>query len=199
MLLVQMYLQSGKTLEDLKTEHGVKSHETNDKVCFNYDQLEARNSDPLASQCRGLVLRKDTWEVVACPMFRFFNLEQTEVAADIDWASAVFEEKMDGCLDYDTIVKTELGDMKIGDIVSLNFDGNVYSFNPENGKVELDKVIAVSEKDNVDNWYEIELYDGTIIHITGNHKVYLPKLNAYRRVEDLAKDDEVLLFEDKAE
>jgi hypothetical protein len=145
------------------------------------------------------VLREGTLDILACPMFRFFNLEQEGVAADIDWGSAVFEEKLDGCLDYDTIVKTELGDMKIGDIVSLNFDGNVYSFNPENGKVELDKVIAVSEKDNVDNWYEIELYDGTIIHITGNHKVYLPKLNAYRRVEDLAIDDEVLLFEDKAE
>jgi len=96
MLLVQMYLQSGKTLEDLKAEHGVKSYETNGKVCFNYDQLEARNSDPLASQCRGLVLRKDTWDVVACPMFRFFNLEQVDVAANIDWNSAVVEEKMDG-------------------------------------------------------------------------------------------------------
>lgn len=96
MLLVQLYLQSGKSLDDLKIEHGVKSHETNDKVCFNYDQLEARNSDPLASQCRGLILRKGTWEVVACPMFRFFNLEQVDVAANIDWSSAVFEEKMDG-------------------------------------------------------------------------------------------------------
>lgn len=96
MLLVQQYLKSGKTLEQLHLEHGVKSHVTNGKVCLNYDQLEASNSDPIASQCRGLVLREGSWDIVACPMFRFFNIEQTEVASDIDWESASYFEKMDG-------------------------------------------------------------------------------------------------------
>ena len=99
MLLVQQYLRSGKTLEQLREEHGVKHHITNGKVCLNYDQLEATNSDPLSQQCRGLVLREDTWDIVACPMFRFFNMEQDELAAKIDWSTAAYEEKMDGtCL-----------------------------------------------------------------------------------------------------
>jgi hypothetical protein len=96
MLLVQNYLRSGKTLEDLQIEHGVYSNEKNDKVGFNYDQIEAKESDPLACQCRGLILRKDIWDIVACPMFRFFNMEQTGCAAEIDWESAAYEEKLDG-------------------------------------------------------------------------------------------------------
>jgi hypothetical protein len=87
---------TNKTLEDLYSEHGVKSHITNGKICLNYDQIEASNSDPLACQCRGLILREHTYEIVACPMFRFFNLEQVGVAADIDWDSSVVENKKDG-------------------------------------------------------------------------------------------------------
>jgi len=96
MLLVQKYLMSGKTLDDLQSEHGVKHHVTNGKVVLNYDQIEARDSDPLSQQCRGLVLRERDWSVVACPMFRFFNKEQEAIAAEIDWNTAQYEEKMDG-------------------------------------------------------------------------------------------------------
>lgn len=98
-LLVQDYLRSGKSLEDLNAEHGVKSTITNGKISLNYDQIEASNGDQLACQCRGLILRENTYEIVACPMFRFFNIEQKEFAANIDWPSAAYEEKLDGtCL-----------------------------------------------------------------------------------------------------
>jgi len=96
MLLVQNYLRSGKTLEDLQKEHGVYANIKNGKVGLNYNQIEAKESDPLACQCRGLILREGSWDIVACPFFRFFNMEQTGVAAEIDWESAVYEEKMDG-------------------------------------------------------------------------------------------------------
>lgn len=97
-LLVQSYLRSGKTLHDLHAEHGVKSHVQNQKISLSYDQIEARESDPLSQQCRGLILREGTFDVVAAPMFRFFNLEQTGVSASVNWAEAAFEEKMDGTL-----------------------------------------------------------------------------------------------------
>jgi len=98
LLLVQEYLLSGKTLEDLKNDHGVNSNITNNKVSLNYDQLESQMSDELACQCRGLVLENDTWEIIACPMFRFFNHGQGE-AANIDWNTAKVFLKLDGtCL-----------------------------------------------------------------------------------------------------
>jgi hypothetical protein len=98
MLYAQQYLRSGKSLEDLRSEHGVKSHVQNKKIGLTYDQIEARESDPLAQQCRGLILRESTYDIVACPMFRFFNLEQKELASDLDWSTAAFENKLDGTL-----------------------------------------------------------------------------------------------------
>lgn len=99
-LLIQEKLISGISLDDIKYEHGVKYHETNGKICFNYDQIESKPSDKLANQCRGLVLQKDTWEILACPFFRFFNLDQEGVAAPINWSTAEFQSKLDGTLIY---------------------------------------------------------------------------------------------------
>lgn len=98
MLLVQNYLRNNKSLTDLKVEHGVKSFVENKKISLTYDQIEAKDSDPLAQQCRGLILREQTYDIVACPMFRFFNYEQTSLLPDIDWSTAVFEDKLDGTL-----------------------------------------------------------------------------------------------------
>jgi hypothetical protein len=76
-----------------------------EKFSLNYDQIEAVDGDPLVEQCRGLVLVQETRErgepgryrVVAQPFRRFYNLGQPS-AAEIDWATAAFEEKMDGTL-----------------------------------------------------------------------------------------------------
>lgn len=97
-LLVQSFLRSGNSLEQLYLEHGVKSYVQNRKISLSYDQIEARDSDPLSQQCRGLILREGSFDIVAAPMFRFFNLEQTGLCSSIDWDSAAFEEKLDGTL-----------------------------------------------------------------------------------------------------
>lgn len=96
-LLVQTYLRSGHTFSELLAEHGVKATPYNGKISLAYDQLSARNNDPLACQCRGLILRELTLDVVAYPFDRFFNEGQDE-AAEIDWSTARFEEKLDGTL-----------------------------------------------------------------------------------------------------
>ena len=51
----------------------------------------------MASQCRGLILRQDSWDVVAYPFNRFFNYGSGH-CAEIDWTTAKFEEKADGSL-----------------------------------------------------------------------------------------------------
>lgn len=95
--LAQNYLRNGGTYSGLLVEHGVKATPYNGKISLAYDQLAARNTDPLACQCRGLILRENSWDVVAYPFDRFFNQGQGE-AASIDWSSARFEEKLDGTL-----------------------------------------------------------------------------------------------------
>lgn len=99
LLLVQDYLRSGKTLDELKAEHGINYHICNGKIGLTYHQIEARESDPLAQQCRGLVLRESTYDIVAYPLNRFFNLDQTGlIPKDFDWSTAAYESKLDGTL-----------------------------------------------------------------------------------------------------
>lgn len=75
------------------------------KLSLNYDQVEAKDGDELVELCRGLVLRQASgepggpgvYEVLARPMRRFYNLG-SGFAAQIDWSTARFEEKLDGTL-----------------------------------------------------------------------------------------------------
>lgn len=96
-LLPVEYLKSGGTYAGLLEEHGVNAKPHNGKVSLVYHQWMAREDDPLACQCRGLILREGTWDVLAHPFNRFFNHDQP-VAAPIDWSTARFEEKLDGTL-----------------------------------------------------------------------------------------------------
>lgn len=125
MLLVQKYLEN-HTFGDLAREHGVYASfsKSGHKFSLNYDQIEAKESDPLAQECRGLVLAcqdgnsltsqfltlpgtkpshdhlcPGKTRVLAFPMKRFFNYGQGS-AANINWSDpglAVLE-KLDGTL-----------------------------------------------------------------------------------------------------
>lgn len=123
MLLVQKYLET-HTFGDLAREHGIYASfsKTGHKFSLNYDQIEAKESDPLAQQCRGLVLASEdgrvhtpvitaglkpnfdaispgVTKILAYPMNRFFNHGQG-CAAQVDWAdkSLAILEKLDGTL-----------------------------------------------------------------------------------------------------
>ncbi len=57
MLLVQKYLET-HSFANLAAEHGVYASfsKSGHKFSLNYDQIEAKESDPLAQECRGLIL-----------------------------------------------------------------------------------------------------------------------------------------------
>lgn len=123
-LLVQEYLET-HTFGDLASEHGVYASfsKSGHKFSLNYDQIEAKESNPLAQECRGLVLSAKTGEsftskavmvngklnydavspgattILAFPMRRFFNHGQGS-AAEIDWSDPKLAvlEKLDGTL-----------------------------------------------------------------------------------------------------
>src|SRR5271169_1119614 len=109
MLLVQKYLET-HTFGDLARDHGVYASfsKSGHKFSLNYDQIEAKEADPLAQECRGLILSAHgrafdyqakeingrlnydhispgETHVLAYPMKRFFNHGQGS-AATIDWA-----------------------------------------------------------------------------------------------------------------
>ncbi len=76
-----------------------KRHEKHPNlVLFKYNQTDSPMHEPLVRECRGLILDEDRgWEIVAFPYTRFFNLGEAN-AAEIDWDTARFQEKLDGSL-----------------------------------------------------------------------------------------------------
>lgn len=102
MLNVQKYLQSGKTLEDLNKDYGIKNnpHPEDGRVILNYDQIDSSKHklEPIVRECRGLVLdRFDNWKLVTRGFYRFFNFgENAEDTAKFDWPTCAATDKEDG-------------------------------------------------------------------------------------------------------
>lgn len=122
-LLVQEFLET-HSFKELQEQHGVYASfsKSGHKFSLNYDQLEAKESDPLAQECRGLILAlpeglsiyvvsspdgkidysaivPGKTEILAYPMKRFFNYGQGS-AAQINWhdLNLAVLEKLDGTL-----------------------------------------------------------------------------------------------------
>jgi hypothetical protein len=115
MLLVQQYLLNNSLL-DLQKTRGVYARlsSSGHKFSLNYDQIEAKESDPLAQECRGLILAakngrqfsfsKEEFlntipgptQIISFPFKRFFNFGQG-AAFPIDLSKEIFiQEKLDG-------------------------------------------------------------------------------------------------------
>lgn len=122
--LVIEYLRT-HSLQQLEDEHGVCARPSagGDKFSLNYDQILVKNGDPVAEQCRGMVIRPGNvwfqdamqtsfregsdkwkncmgpWEVLAWPMNRFYN-HGDPAGADVDWSDPGLRvyEKLDGTM-----------------------------------------------------------------------------------------------------
>lgn len=127
-LLIQQYLETHNFFQ-LATEHGIYASfsKNGKKFSLNYSMIEAKDDDPLAQECRGLILsRIDESEIVgeiisdrsnrintinrdnvipgetkllAYPMKRFFNNGQG-ACAPVNWDDPQLNimEKLDGTL-----------------------------------------------------------------------------------------------------
>ena len=97
---VKEYLDSGKSLTDLKEEFGIDKRVYDDGlVIFSYSQIDSPKTNPLVRMCRGLILEKDTWNIVNYPFYRFYNFDEVfEERTKFNWDKAVATEKVDGSL-----------------------------------------------------------------------------------------------------
>lgn len=67
-------------------------------VHLKYNQIESPMDTKIVQECRGLILdESDKWNVVAFPYTKFFNHGE-HLAAQIDWATASIQEKLDGSI-----------------------------------------------------------------------------------------------------
>lgn len=97
MLKVQEYLRN-KSLEDLYTEYGIEYRIKNKKVSLNYSQIRSPKKEQICRECRGLTLRKNSWDIVSYPLNRFFNYGDgfAPVLSNNDVDKGAFFEKEDG-------------------------------------------------------------------------------------------------------
>lgn len=105
MLKIQTYLREhglDKAVEEFKLKVRDYAH----KVLLKYNQIESDMKIPEVQECRGIVLRKGSWDVLSMSFFKFFNSAEV-LAARIDWNSARVLEKCDGSMIhvyYDEVV-----------------------------------------------------------------------------------------------
>lgn len=92
-------------------------------IHLKYDQIHSKMHEKIVQECRGLVLEDETFRVLACPFFKFFNYGETN-AHEIDWNSATYEEKFDGSL-----IKVWYDDIEDKWIISSN--GSIFASNVE--------------------------------------------------------------------
>jgi hypothetical protein len=157
MLLVQEYLET-HSFAELAAEHGIYASfsKSGHKWSMNYDQIEAKESNPLAQQCRGVVFAEETGKsfksqaievndrlkydhiipgktvVLAYPMDRFFNHGQGS-AADVNWSdpNLAILEKLDGTLTilyYDIFTKEWCVATRSCPDADIPLDGALFTF-----------------------------------------------------------------------
>ena len=134
------------------------------------------------------------FEVSLCKVYEEYKAK-VNFERDLWYAS----RKLDGCVSGDTLITMENGErIPIKEIVEFKIEGNVQTYNPETGKIEFNKILNhMKNMDDINEskhqWYEIELDDGRKIKLTGNHKVFIPELGCYRRVDELTGDESFLV------
>lgn len=199
MLKVQEFIRSNADWERLLSSAPFNLSITHDEafgrklVMLKYDQLSSDFYNAIVKECRGLILDAETFEVVSYPFNKFFNYGE-QYADEVDWRTAYVTEKIDGCVSFDTKVKTTIGDVDMAEICANPSKYEVLTFNHDTNEIEANKVDAVSIKDSADNWYEIELENGKKLTVTGNHRIWCENLHCYRRVDELDGTEDLVVI-----
>jgi hypothetical protein len=84
----------------LVEKYKIKVKDYEDRVVLNYDQIESPRFDPIVDECRALILKKNTWEVLARGYDRFYNVGEDPNTSNFPFDSRFvrFDEKIDGSL-----------------------------------------------------------------------------------------------------
>lgn len=104
------------------------------------------------------------------------------------------QPKLDGCLSGDTMISTDKGSISIREIVEKKLSVQVVSYNELEKKQQMKSIVSVLKRENPNKqWFVIITETGEQIKLTGDHRVFLPELNCWRKVEDLKGDEKLLL------
>lgn len=99
MLKIQKFIKENNNWRELLTTdpYNLSIKEKDYRIMFNYRQGISDYSNPIVLEARGLILDKNTFEVI-CIGFNKFFLYNSEFASSINWHEVRIEEKYDGSL-----------------------------------------------------------------------------------------------------
>ena len=124
---------------------------------------------------------------------KFSDLVRTMCRKNI--ISMCIADEIHRCLHYDSLISTNKGFIKIGEIVENKLDIKVNSYNLVTNEIELKNIEYYHKYPQYEKLYEItiELANGTekILKLTGDHKVYT-KNRGYVEVKKLNNLDELI-------
>jgi Rad3-related DNA helicase len=104
---------------------------------------------------------------------------------------------VDECLHPDTQIT--LSDDSTKRIIDIKVGDLVKTINEESGDIEIKPVLKLHHNLNKGSqMYEIEMDNGDVLKITGNHKVKLID-GTWKKVEDLTEDDFIICISNKTE
>lgn len=118
----------------------IKTQEDEHFILLKYSQIHSDFSNELVRECRGIILDKKDWSIAKRGFNKFGNYGESYVP-EIDWDSAVVQEKLDGSLiamfwnKYDN--KWQIGT-----------NGTI---NARNASLQL-------SSDGIENFYDLVLY-----------------------------------------
>jgi len=119
-----------------------------------------------------------------------FGTFQSLAKKDLEYFSKFDVVFIDECLHPDTLItledfsKKKIKDIKVGE--------KVWTINEKTNIIELKEIEFIYKNlSKHQQMYEIEMENGNIIKITGNHKV-LTKENIWKRVDELNEKDEII-------
>jgi len=96
------------------------------------------------------------------------------------------------CLPYEAIIKTNNGNMQIGDIVKNKLSALVASFNLSTNEIEYESITAYETNNSEDrSIMEIETETGNVLECTEDHLIYV-KNKGWIRADEIMIDDIVL-------
>lgn len=137
-----------------------------------------------------LLLDTDLTEVIG--VYKYEPPVPEDMSAKSRFPSFISKTDEERCLSKESIIITEDGEKTAQEICETKYFGNVLSYNIITDEEEWKPINSHSIMRNNNDWYEIELDDGSVRRFTGNELIYLPELMAYRRVDDLIGDEEVI-------
>ncbi len=138
------------------------------------------------------------WTIVNYDILKNFHTVPDRRLKDQKLITTIVDEKfdliiVDECFVYDTLVTTNRGQIKIGDIVENQLDVQILSYNLKTNDLEYKTINRYIKKETKTNLLRIKTHNGLFIDCTPNHKIYV-KNKGYVRADQINKNNELFML-----